>query len=167
MELGLEGKVVFITGGSKGIGFACARAFAAEGAHVSIASRSEENLEAARQALAREGLTVNVASADFSNPAETRAAAAQTEKILGPIDVLINSAGAAKFRPWEKLDSEAWHQGMDAKYFTYVHAMDAVRPTMIERRRGAVVNIIGLGGKAASTMHLPGGAANAALMLVT
>jgi NAD(P)-dependent dehydrogenase (short-subunit alcohol dehydrogenase family) len=167
MKLGLDGKVVLITGGSKGLGLACARAFAAESARVLISSRSEENLEKARGTLAQEGVTVTTTRADFSNPKEAQAAAAQTEKQLGPIDILINSAGAAKRRPWEKLDAEAWHQGMDSKYFTYVHAMDAVRPGMIERRRGNIVNIIGLGGKAASTMHMSGGAANAALMLVT
>jgi NAD(P)-dependent dehydrogenase (short-subunit alcohol dehydrogenase family) len=167
MKLGLENKVVFITGGSKGLGLACARSFAAEGAKVCIASRSQENLDQSRQALAKEGHEVVSVRADFCNPGEALAAAQQTEKLLGPIDILVNSAGAAKRRPWEKLDSEAWHQGMDSKYFTYVHAMDAVRPGMVERRRGSVVNIIGLGGKAASTMHLSGGAANAALMLVT
>jgi NAD(P)-dependent dehydrogenase (short-subunit alcohol dehydrogenase family) len=167
MKLGLEGKVVFITGGSKGIGLACARAFAAEGARVSISSRSEENLERARQTLAQEGVKVVTVRADFSNPGEAEAAAAQTGKQLGPIDILINSAGAAKRRPWEKLDAEAWHQGMDSKYFPCIHAMDAVRSGMIERRRGNIVNIIGLGGKTASTMHMSGGAANAALMLVT
>src|SRR5262245_59497224 len=105
MKLGLEGKVVLITGGSKGIGLACARAFASEGSRVAIASRSEENLEAARQTLAHEGFEVITARADFINPDEAQSAAARTEKLLGPIDVLINSAGAAKRRPWEKLDS--------------------------------------------------------------
>jgi NAD(P)-dependent dehydrogenase (short-subunit alcohol dehydrogenase family) len=167
MKLGLEGKVVFITGGSKGLGLACARSFAAEGARVSISSRSEENLQKAQQTLSKEGIAVVTFPADFSNPKDAQAAAAHTEKMLGPVDILINSAGAAKRRPWEKLDAEAWHQGMDSKYFTYVHAMDAVRPGMIERKRGSIVNIIGLGGKAASTMHMSGGAANAALMLVT
>jgi NAD(P)-dependent dehydrogenase (short-subunit alcohol dehydrogenase family) len=167
MKLGLEGKVVFITGGSKGIGLACARAFAAEGARISISSRSEDNLQQARQTLAKEGIDAVTARADFSNPKDAQAAADQTEKLLGSIDILINSAGAAKRRPWEKLDAEAWHQGMDSKYFTYVHAMDAVRTGMIERRRGSIVNIIGMGGKAATTMHMSGGAANAALMLVT
>ena len=52
MKLGLENKVVFITGGSKGLGLACARSFAAEGARVSIASRSQENLDQARHDLA-------------------------------------------------------------------------------------------------------------------
>src|SRR2546425_6520700 len=63
--------------------------------------------------------------------------------------------------------AEAWHQGMDAKFFPCVLAMDAVRPGMIERRQGSVINIIGMGGKAAQQIFLSGGAANAALMLVT
>src|SRR5262249_1015121 len=142
MNLGLEGKVVLITGGSKGIGLACVRAFAGEGARVSIASRSKENLETARQALGREGIDVATITADFVNPGDAQAAVEQTEKLLGPIDVLVNSAGAAKRRPWEKLDAEAWRQGMDSKYFTYVHAMDAVRPGMIERKGGSIVNVI-------------------------
>jgi NAD(P)-dependent dehydrogenase (short-subunit alcohol dehydrogenase family) len=167
MKLGLEGKVVLITGGSKGIGFACARAFAGEGARVSIASRSEENLEDARQTLAREGFEVTTVRADFSKPEDAQNAAASTERLLGPIDVLLNSAGAARRFPAESLNADAWHQGMDSKYFPYVHAMDAVRSGMIARKRGSIVNIIGLGGKSASTIHLSGGAANAALMLVT
>jgi NAD(P)-dependent dehydrogenase (short-subunit alcohol dehydrogenase family) len=167
MKLGLEGKVVLITGGSKGLGLACARAFAGEGARVSISSRSDENLENARQTLAQEGIEVSTVRADFSKPEDAKNAASTTERLLGPIDVLINSAGAARRFPAETLTPEAWHQGMDSKYFPYIHAMDAVRPGMMERKRGSVVNIIGLGGKAASTMHLSGGAANAALMLVT
>src|SRR5438874_10867761 len=167
MKLGLEGKVVVITGGSKGIGLACARAFAGEGARVSIASRSEANLEQARQNLANEGLEVITARADFARMKDAETAVKQTEKLLGPADVLVNSAGSARRFFWEKLDEEAWQQGMNAKYFPYIHAMDAVRPGMIERKRGAIVNIIGMGGKAATTMHMPGGAANAALMLVT
>jgi NAD(P)-dependent dehydrogenase (short-subunit alcohol dehydrogenase family) len=167
MKLGLEGKVVLVTGGSKGLGLACAQAFASEGARVSIASRSEENLEQARQTLARDGLETIAVRADFSVVNDAEAAVAQTEKRLGPIDVLINSAGAARRHPWEKLKAEAWQQGMNSKYFPYIHAMDAVRSGMVERKRGSIVNIIGLGGKAASTMHLAGGAANAALMLVT
>ena len=167
MKLGLEGKVVVITGGSKGIGLACARAFAGEGARVSIASRSEANLEQARQNLANEGFEVITVRADFARMKDAETAVKQSEKRLGPTDVLVNSAGSARRFFWEKLDEEAWQQGMNAKYFPYIHAMDAVRPGMIERKRGSIVNIIGMGGKAAATMHLPGGAANAALMLVT
>jgi len=56
---------------------------------------------------------------------------------------------------------------MDAKYFTYIHAMDAVLPTMAKRGKGVIVNVIGMGGKVAMPIHLPGGAANSALMLAT
>src|SRR4051812_11778994 len=155
MKLGLEGKVVLITGGSKGIGLACARAFAAEGARVSIGSRSQDNLEIARRSLAKENLDVISVRADFSIMKDAAAAVQQTETLLGPVDILINSAGAARRFPWEKLDSEAWQQGMNAKYFPYIHAMDAVRNGMLQRKRGSIVNIIGMGGKAATTVHLP------------
>src|ERR1051326_132668 len=167
MKLGLEGKVVLVTGGSKGIGLSCARAFAEEGARVSIGSRSEENLEKARRDLLKQKLEVVTVRADFSVTRDSENAVQQTEKLLGPIDILINSAGAARRFPWEKLDAEAWQQGMNAKYFPYIYAMDAVRPGMIERKHGSIVNIIGMGGKSATTMHMPGGAANAALMLAT
>jgi len=167
MELGLKGKVVLITGGSKGIGFACARAFAAEGARVAIASRSQQNLDHARQELAQEGIAVIAICANLTEAGSAQVMIAETEKALGPVDVLVNSAGAAKRHAIEEYDAQAWQQGMDAKYYPYVHAMDAVRPGMIERKRGAIVNIVGFGGRRAQTAHLAGGAANAALMLVT
>lgn len=167
MNLSLENKVVLVTGGSKGIGFAAARAFTDEGARVAIASRSESNLDRAQAALVGHGFEVLAVRADFSEPADAAAAVHTVEEALGAIDVLVNSAGAAqRFTP-DSLNAAAWHQGMNAKYFPYIHAMDAVRPGMIARRRGAIVNIIGMGGKAAEAVHLSGGAANAALMLVT
>jgi NAD(P)-dependent dehydrogenase (short-subunit alcohol dehydrogenase family) len=167
MKLGLEGKVTFITGGSKGIGLACARAFAGEGARVAIASRGQENLDKARQALAGESVKVVTARADFSNPDDARAAAASVENQLGPIDILINCAGAANRYQVEAYNEASWQQGMSSKYFPQVHAMDAVRKGMIERKSGTIVNIIGMGGKSAQQVFLSGGAANAALMLVT
>jgi NAD(P)-dependent dehydrogenase (short-subunit alcohol dehydrogenase family) len=167
MKLGLEGKVVLITGGSKGIGLACARSFAAEGARVAIASRSEENLDRARQSLAKEGLEVVVARADLSKPEDAHAAVASTERLLGAIDILVNCAGAANRYQIDSYNSDAWHQGLNSKYFPQVHAMDAVRSGMVQRKRGAIVNVIGMGGKSAQQVFLSGGAANAALMLVT
>ena len=167
MKLGLNGKIVLITGGSRGIGLACARMFAEEGAQVAIASRSQDNLETARQQLAKEGFKVITIQANFSNAKDAHAAVAATEKQLGPIDILVNSAGSAKRRNLDAYDADAWHEGMNAKYFPYVFAMDAVRAGMIERKRGSIVNIIGHGGKVPRPVHLAGGAANAALMLVT
>ena len=167
MDLQLAGKVVLITGGSKGIGRGCAEAFAREGCKVAIVSRDAENLKKAEAMLAEKGVKVISIVADLGKPEEAVRAVAEAERQLGPIDVLINSAGAAKHHPLHELSVEAWHQGMDAKYFTYIHVMQAVLPAMAKRKRGAVVNIIGMGGKIGRPHHLAGGAANAALMLVS
>ena len=158
MDLELKGKNVLITGGSKGIGLACALAFAREGARVAISSRSRENLDRAVAGLKAEGLAVHAFAADLIE---------RDSAAMGPVDVLVNSAGAAKRYAPESLDVAAWHDAMDAKYFTYVHAMTAVLPGMSARQRGVIVNIVGQGGKVAGPFHIPGGSANAALMLVS
>jgi NAD(P)-dependent dehydrogenase (short-subunit alcohol dehydrogenase family) len=167
MKLNLEGKVVLVTGGSKGIGLACVRAFGSEGARVAIVSRNEENLNRARQTLANDGFDVVTARADLANTAEAQSAVAFAEKLLGPIDILINCAGAANRYQIDAYNADAWQQGLNSKYFPQIHSMDAVRPGMIQRKRGAIVNIMGMGGKAAQQVFLSGGAANAALMLAT
>jgi NAD(P)-dependent dehydrogenase (short-subunit alcohol dehydrogenase family) len=163
MDLELGGRRVLVTGGSKGIGLACAKAFLAEGARVAIASRSESNLAAARVALGE----VTTVAADLGDAAAARAMAERVEAELGAIDILVTSAGAARRTPPDELNPAAWRAAMDAKYFTYINVIDPVVKLMAARGRGVVVNIIGNGGKVASPIHLPGGAANAALMLAT
>jgi NAD(P)-dependent dehydrogenase (short-subunit alcohol dehydrogenase family) len=163
MELGLKNRSVLITGGSKGIGLACARAFLDEGARVAIVSRNRSNLDKAGAQLGK----ITLIAADLTHAEEAKRMAREAEAAIGPIDVLVNSAGAAKRYPPDELNAQAWHAAMDAKYFTYIHAMDAVLPSMRDRKRGNVVNIIGAGGKIASPIHLPGGAANSALMLAS
>lgn len=167
MDLELQNKVVLITGGSKGIGLACAYAFAAEGAKVVIASRNQQNLQAAQAELAAKGHTVYTQQANFTDAAQAQQAIAWVEQNVGPIAVLVNSAGAAKRYPPADLTPQAWRDAMDAKYFPYINAMDATLKFMTQRESGNIVNIIGAGGRVASPIHLPGGAANAALMLAS
>jgi len=167
MNLELDRKTILITGGSKGIGLACARAFCHEGAKPVIVSRSKENIAAATDLLAREGLTVAGFAADLSDCAAAEQVVAKVEDEIGPVDVLINSAGGAKRVTPSELSPEKWRIAMDAKFFTYMNTMDFILPRMVSRKSGAVVNIIGTGGKIASPIHLPGGAANAALMLAS
>jgi NAD(P)-dependent dehydrogenase (short-subunit alcohol dehydrogenase family) len=163
VDLGLKGKNVLITGGSKGIGLACARAFRAEGARVAIVSRSQANLDAARKALGE----VLTHAADLTDAEAARAMVEHVERGLGAIDILVNSAGAARRTTIEDLTPEAWRAAMDAKYFSYLNVIDPLVKRMAARGRGAIINIIGNGGKLPSSIHLPGGAANAALMLAS
>jgi len=163
MDLGLKDKKVLITGGSKGIGLACAKAFIAEGARVALVSRSEDNLKKAKSAL-RDAYTI---AADLVDAAAAAAMVERVEKEFGAIDILVNSAGAAKRTDADDLTPAAWRAGMDAKYFSYINVIDPLIKKMGKRGRGVVVNVIGAGGKVASPTHLAGGAANAALMLAT
>ena len=163
MDLGLKNQKVLITGGSKGIGLACARVFLAEGAQVALVSRSQENLDAAKKELGN----VYTIAADLTDAAAAAAMVDRVEKEFGALDVLVNSAGAAKRTDADDLTPAAWRAGMDAKYFSYINVVDPVIKRMGKRGRGAVINVIGSGGKVASPTHLAGGAANAALLLAT
>jgi NAD(P)-dependent dehydrogenase (short-subunit alcohol dehydrogenase family) len=92
VELGLKKKAVIVTGGSKGIGLACAQAFVAEGARVAIVSRSRANLEAAARVLPG----VVCIEGDLTRAPAAQEMVKQAESALGAIDVLVNSAGAAR-----------------------------------------------------------------------
>jgi NAD(P)-dependent dehydrogenase (short-subunit alcohol dehydrogenase family) len=167
MDLGLVGKVVVVTGGSKGIGYACAEAFLREGARVAIVSRQQANLEAALARLPSTDPRPIAVAADLTQSDDAARMVADVEAAMGPIDVLVNSAGAARRYPPDEIDAQAWRAAMDAKFFRYICPTDATLKRMAARGRGAIVNIIGAGGKTASPIHLPGGSANAALMLAT
>jgi NAD(P)-dependent dehydrogenase (short-subunit alcohol dehydrogenase family) len=167
MDLGLTDKIAVVTGASKGIGFACAAAFAREGARVVLVSRSAANLEAAVAKIAAPRHAPRTFVADLVRADEARRVVDDIEHDVGAIDILVNSAGAARRYAPEDLDADAWHAAMDAKYFSYIHPLDAVLKRMAARGRGAIVNIVGSGGKVANPVHLPGGAANAALMLAS
>jgi NAD(P)-dependent dehydrogenase (short-subunit alcohol dehydrogenase family) len=163
MQLNLTGRNVLVTGGSKGIGLACAKAFLDEGASVAITSRSEQHLATARAAL---GGVVTV-SADLVQPTAALEMVDRVEQELGPLDILVNSAGAARRTAPDDLTPAVRRAAMDAKYFTYINVIDPVIKRMAARHRGVIVNIIGNGGKIAASTHLAGEAANAALMLAT
>lgn len=170
MDLQLAQQHVLITGGSKGIGLACAEAFLQEGARVTLVSRDPANLKQGADKLntgADRASRIFTVAANLRDAQDAVRALDAAEKHFGPVDVLVNSAGAAKRTPAAELTPDAWQDAMQAKYFTYIHMMDPVVKRMGARQRGVIVNVIGHGGKVASAIHMPGGAANAALMLVT
>ncbi len=163
MNLGLDGKVVLVTGGSKGIGLACAEAFLGEAARVAICSRSQENVERACAAMP----AVFGVAADCADASAAAAMIDRVEAACGPIAILVNSAGAARRTPPPELTPAAWRDAFDAKFFSYINVIDPLVKRMGSRGAGVIVNIIGAGGKVASPTHLAGGSANAALMLAT
>ena len=171
MDLELTGLHVLITGGSKGIGLACAEGFLREGAKVSLVSRETANLDKAKQSLTSQiagtAHRIHTAVADLRQAPQAQSALDSAIQAFGPVDVLVNSAGAAQRTPPDELNADAWHAAMDAKYFSYIHMIDLVVKQMGQRGSGNIVNVVGAGGKVASPIHLPGGAANAALMLIS
>jgi NAD(P)-dependent dehydrogenase (short-subunit alcohol dehydrogenase family) len=167
MELNLSGRTVVVTGGSRGIGFACAKIFLEEGCRVALIARDAGRLGSASRELGVADDRLLVRSADLSDPIAAASAIAAIEQSLGPIDVLVNSAGAAKRSGPDELSPAAYREAMDAKFFPYVNAIDPVLKGMVTRGAGVIVNVIGSGGKSAMPFHIAGGAANSALMLVT
>ena len=158
-----QAKVVLVTGGSKGIGLACAKYFLDKGARVVISSRRQSNIDNALSELpGAVGIT-----ADLSDSEAAAKLVAQVIREIGDIDVLVNSAGAAKRSPPDDLTPAFWRAAMDAKFFTTINVIDPVVKAMARNGRGVIVNIIGIGGKVANPVHLAGGSANAALMLAT
>jgi len=163
MDLELTGKRILITGGSKGIGFACAQAFIAEGAKIALCSRSQDNLDQACRALpGAYGF-----AADLTDASSALAMVEEVEQQIGPIDILVTSAGAARRTPAHDLTPSHWREAMEAKFFTTINVVDPLIKRMSARGRGTIINIIGIGGKVAMETHLAGGAANAGLMLAT
>jgi NAD(P)-dependent dehydrogenase (short-subunit alcohol dehydrogenase family) len=150
MELNLKGKRVLVTGGSKGIGRACAEAFAAEGAQVKVASRS---------------LTPgpNAMAVDLSQ----RGAAEKLAQWAGDLDILVNNAGAIPGGDLLKVDEETWRRAWDLKVFGYINLTRAVYARMKEKRRGVIINIIGSAGERFNAAYVAGSTGNAGLMAFT
>ena len=163
MDLGLKEKIVLVTGGTKGIGRACAALFVAEGARVAITARSADAVSAEAEVL---GCALGI-PADLSHADAAASMLAEVQDQVGEIDILVNCAGAARRRTPEELTPAAYREAMDAKFFPYINVTDLLIKRMAERGAGVIVNVIGNGGRVASPIHLAGGSANAALMLVT
>ncbi|MFC0401418.1 short-chain dehydrogenase/reductase [Paraburkholderia rhizosphaerae] len=164
MELELTDKSVLITGGSRGIGLACARAFAKEGCALHLVSSNAQALDTARRELEASGITaVRTTAADLADP-HARAALIDA---AGPLDVLVNNAGAIPGGTVDAVDEAVWRASWELKLFGYIDLAKRVLPAMMERGSGVIVNVIGIAGVMPRADYIYGATANAALNAFT
>lgn len=164
MDLGLNGRSVLITGGSKGIGLACAQRFAAEGCSLHLVSRDQGRLEAARAALrARHPVEVTLHAADLRDGQAVKRVAAAA----GAVDILVNNAGDIPGGSVLDIDEAQWRHAWDLKVFGYINMTREVLGAMKARGRGVIVNVIGMAGEKPSYEYICGAVANAGLAAFT
>jgi NAD(P)-dependent dehydrogenase (short-subunit alcohol dehydrogenase family) len=162
LDLNLTGRKALITGGSKGIGLAVAKALAAEGCDLHLAARTQSELEKVADELrARYGVKVAVHPADLSDGESARSLAAT----VSDLDILVNSAGGIPRGTLLDIDEERWRRAWDLKVFGTVNLTRAVYGPMCRRHKGVIINIVGLSGDRPDAYDIAGSSANAALIM--
>lgn len=169
MELGLAGKTALVTGGSAGIGLACARTLVREGVDVALVARTRARLDEAARALEgeRAGAKIVTIAADLSQGDQVERAAVEARRGLGQIDILVNSAGAARGGNFFELKDEAFLDAWNLKLLGYIRMTRIIASEMVARRDGRIVNIVGGAARTPSAEFLTGSTANAALINFT
>ncbi len=163
----LHGKVILITGGSRGLGLVLARQAVAEGARLALCARDEAELARARRDLLDGGAAeadVRTYARDITNAAQVQALVAEVEGYFGAIDVLVNNAGVITAGPLDNMDLHDYEESMATHFWAPLHTMQAVLPGMKRRGAGRIVNISSLGGKVAVPHMAPYSASKFALV---
>lgn len=136
------GKVVVITGGSRGLGLVLARRFAAEGARLALLARDAGELARAQQELTDDGATALVLRCDVRSQPQINDAISQVSRLLGGIDVLVNNAGGGVGGMiWRVGDDDAAREAFEVNYWSPLALIAAVVPEMRERGTGTIVNV--------------------------
>jgi short-subunit dehydrogenase len=156
----MRGKVVVITGGSRGLGMELARQFGRAGAHLVLAARDEEELQRARVILAGEGAahsasTIEIVVADVTLREDALRIIQAARQRFGRVDVLINNAGIIHVGPFVSQPEDAFEEAMATNFFGALYTIQAVVEEMRERGEGKIVNIASIGGKVAVPHLLP------------
>jgi 3-oxoacyl-[acyl-carrier protein] reductase len=143
VQLGLEGRRVLVTGGSKGLGYAIARELVREGARVAICSRDEDEVRAAGQELG----VAHAQPADVTDPAQVTDFVTRSADALGGVDGLVNNAGRARPGTFATLEDSDWRGDLDVKLFSLIRCSREVLPYMREAGGGRIVNIGAIQGR--------------------
>src|SRR5690554_2033551 len=139
MELGLKGKVALVTAASKGIGRACARALASEGAQVVICARKETELKRAASEIAGStGSEVHAIVADLAKVQDVRRLVGESVSVFGSIDILVSNAGGPPAGRFDEMADEHWQAAFELNLLSAVRLMREVLPHMRRRRWGRI-----------------------------
>ncbi len=145
----LTGKTALITGGSKGIGRAIALSFAREGASVAISARDERRLgEVAAEVQAIGGKALPIVC-DVTNDDDVNRMAETVRESLGPIAILVNSAGIAASHKFIGHPDDLWYQVLDVNLSGVYRVCKAIVPDMVERNWGRIINVASIASKVA------------------
>ena len=155
----LDGQVVLITGGSRGLGFLLAMEFARRGCRVAICSRNVAALEHARQLLERQGAEAMSVQCDVADRQQVEAMVERVTARFGRVDILVNNAGIIQVGPIQNQTLEDFQRAMEVIFWGTLYPTMAVLPQMLERHSGRIVNITSIGGKVSIPHLLPYGAA--------
>lgn len=159
-----RGKVVLITGGSRGLGLVMARQLAREGARLVLCSRTVEQLQKAHEELSALGADVLSFTCDVTDRSDVASMIDQVLKEWGQIDVLINDAGMIRVGPMETMTAEDYRAAMDVHFWGPLHMIESVLPGMKARGEGRIVNISSIGGRISVPHLLPYSASKFALV---
>lgn len=160
----LDGRVVFVTGGSRGLGLLLAREFIERGSKVAICAPDEQELAGAREEFAPVGDRFFAIQYDLSDNDQVIFTIETIEKAFGPIHVLVNNAGTIQVGPLENQQLDDFYAAMRTNFWSAVHATLAVLPGMKQRGAGRIVNVTSIGGKIAVPRLLPYSASKFALI---
>ena len=149
----IGGRVVLITGGSRGLGLALAHRFAREGCHVAICARDEDELTRAREGLEQLGASVFSVQCDVTRRSEVEQMIEDVTSHFGRVDILVNNAGLIKVGPIESMTLSDFDEAMDALFWGVVNPTMTVLPAFLQKNRGQIVNITSFGAKI-SVPHL-------------
>ncbi len=154
---------VLISGTSKGIGFETALAFARAGHTVYATMRNPSQSPELAEAAAREKLPIKISAMDVDSDASVSDAIAAIQKNFGPIDVLVNNAGIERGGSVEELSIDDFRAVMETNFFGALRCIQAVAPTMRQRRSGCILNVTSLAGLLAMSPQAPYNASKWAL----